>query len=276
MKASALRVRQLAELSCPNCEYPIEKTSCAARIASAGSRTRVRPAASPSIPAGRSAPIASRSSRAVPGSSAAGSRRRRPLPSSPASNPDARSGLRRRIPAPSRRPSSGAGARKRPHAQRRTGPTPRRSRRRRASRGRRRAARSHRAGPRASRATEAPDVADARPGQARCLRPGPPGEILARFERKGLRIAALKLLTADGSLANEHYAEHADKPFFGELVSFITGGPLVAAVLEGTEAVSAARQLIGATNPIEAAPGSIRGDLRARGDLQHGPRLGLG
>ncbi len=87
------------------------------------------------------------------------------------------------------------------------------------------------------------------------------GEILARFERKGLRIAALKLLTADGSLANEHYAEHADKPFFGELVSFITGGPLVAAVLEGTEAVSAARQLIGATNPIEAAPGSIRGDL---------------
>ena len=87
------------------------------------------------------------------------------------------------------------------------------------------------------------------------------GEVLARFERKGLRIAALKLITADEPTANEHYAEHSDKPFFGELVSFITGGPLVAAVLEGVEAVRAARQLIGATNPIEAATGSIRGDF---------------
>ena len=87
------------------------------------------------------------------------------------------------------------------------------------------------------------------------------GEVLARFERKGLRIAALKLITADQAIANEHYAEHAEKPFFGELVSFITGGSLVAAVLEGVEAVAAARQLIGATNPIEAAPGSIRGDF---------------
>ena len=87
------------------------------------------------------------------------------------------------------------------------------------------------------------------------------GEILARFERKGLRIAALKLLSADERTANEHYAEHTDKPFFGELVSFITGGPLVAAVLEGVEAIKAARQLIGATNPIEATTGSIRGDL---------------
>ena len=86
------------------------------------------------------------------------------------------------------------------------------------------------------------------------------GEILARFERKGLRIKALKLVTADEATANEHYAEHTDRPFFGELVSFITGGPLVAAVLEGVEAVPAARQLIGATNPIEAATGSIRGD----------------
>ena len=80
------------------------------------------------------------------------------------------------------------------------------------------------------------------------------GEVLARFERKGLRIKALKLMTADEALANEHYAEHTEKPFFGELVSFITGGPLVAAVFEGPEAVAAARQVIGATNPIEAAP----------------------
>ena len=87
------------------------------------------------------------------------------------------------------------------------------------------------------------------------------GEILARFENKGLNIVALKKITATESIANEHYAEHSDKPFFGELVEFITGGPLVAAVLEGPEAVVAARQLIGATNPVEAAPGSIRGDF---------------
>ena len=87
------------------------------------------------------------------------------------------------------------------------------------------------------------------------------GEAIARFERKGLRPVALKLLTADRALANEHYAEHKDKPFFGELVEFITGGPLVAMVLEGVEAVAAARQLIGATNPVEAETGSIRGDF---------------
>jgi nucleoside-diphosphate kinase len=87
------------------------------------------------------------------------------------------------------------------------------------------------------------------------------GEILARFERKGLRITALRVIQADEELANRHYAEHVDKPFFGELVAFITRGPLVAVVLEGEEAVKAARQVIGATNPVEAAPGSIRGDL---------------
>jgi nucleoside-diphosphate kinase len=87
------------------------------------------------------------------------------------------------------------------------------------------------------------------------------GEVLARFERKGLRIAALRVVHADEDIANRHYAEHVDKPFFGELVQFITRGPLVAAVLEGVEAVAAARQVIGATNPLEAAPGSIRGDL---------------
>jgi nucleoside-diphosphate kinase len=86
------------------------------------------------------------------------------------------------------------------------------------------------------------------------------GEIVARFERKGLRLAAMKQLQIDNQIANVHYAEHAEKPFFDELVEFITGGPLVAIVLEGTDAVQAARQVIGATNPIEAAPGSIRGD----------------
>ena len=86
------------------------------------------------------------------------------------------------------------------------------------------------------------------------------GEILARFERKGLRIVALRQVHIDEDFAGRHYAEHAEKPFFGELVEFITGGPLVAAVFEGPE-VAAARQLIGATNPLEAAAGSIRGDL---------------
>jgi nucleoside-diphosphate kinase len=87
------------------------------------------------------------------------------------------------------------------------------------------------------------------------------GEIIARFERKGLRIAALRHMTMDAELAQRHYAEHSERPFFGELVEFITSGPLVAMVLEGERAVPAARQVIGATNPLEAAPGSIRGDL---------------
>jgi nucleoside-diphosphate kinase len=98
------------------------------------------------------------------------------------------------------------------------------------------------------------------------------GEVVARFERKGLRIAALKLMTMDRALAEQHYAEHEGKPFFGELVEFITSGPLVAMVLEGHEAVVAARQVIGATNPLEAAPGSIRGDfaLEVGQNLVHG------
>jgi nucleoside-diphosphate kinase len=98
------------------------------------------------------------------------------------------------------------------------------------------------------------------------------GEVLARFERKGLRITALKLMQADVEIANVHYAEHAEKPFFGELVEFITRGPLVAAIVEGHEAVAAARQVIGATNPIEAAPGSIRGDfgLEVTFNMVHG------
>ncbi|HEX5310151.1 MAG TPA: nucleoside-diphosphate kinase [Solirubrobacteraceae bacterium] len=87
------------------------------------------------------------------------------------------------------------------------------------------------------------------------------GEIIARFERKGLRIVALKHMTVGRELAERHYAEHAEKPFFGELVQFIISGPIVAMVLEGKDAVKAARQLIGATDPLEAAPGSIRGEL---------------
>jgi nucleoside-diphosphate kinase len=87
------------------------------------------------------------------------------------------------------------------------------------------------------------------------------GEIIARFERKGLRLAALQLMTMSRKLAGEHYAEHEGKPFYDELVEFITSGPLVAMVLEGEEVVDAARQVIGSTNPLEASPGSIRGDF---------------
>ena len=87
------------------------------------------------------------------------------------------------------------------------------------------------------------------------------GEIIARFERKGLKIVALRHMTVEQELAERHYAEHAERPFFGELVQFITSGPIVALVLEGEHAVSAARQVIGATDPLQAAPGSIRGDF---------------
>ena len=98
------------------------------------------------------------------------------------------------------------------------------------------------------------------------------GEIVACFERKGLKIVAMKHMVVQRDLAEEHYAEHKEKPFFGDLVEFITGGPLVAMVLEGYEAVKAARQVIGATNPLEAAPGSIRGDfgLEVQTNLVHG------
>ena len=87
------------------------------------------------------------------------------------------------------------------------------------------------------------------------------GEIIARFERKGLTLVAIKHLTTPRDTAETHYAEHAERPFFGELVDFITSAPLVALILEGQDAIKAARQLIGATNPLEATPGSIRGDF---------------
>jgi len=87
------------------------------------------------------------------------------------------------------------------------------------------------------------------------------GEIVARFERKGLRIVAMQHMTMTEEIAGQHYAEHEGKPFYGELVGFITSGPLVAMVLEGEDAIRAARQVIGATNPLEATTGSIRGDF---------------
>jgi nucleoside-diphosphate kinase len=98
------------------------------------------------------------------------------------------------------------------------------------------------------------------------------GEILARFERKGLRIVAMQHMTMTRELAEQHYAEHQGKGFYEELVSFITSGPLVALVLEGESAVVAARQIIGATNPLEANTGSIRGDyaLEVGQNMVHG------
>jgi nucleoside-diphosphate kinase len=87
------------------------------------------------------------------------------------------------------------------------------------------------------------------------------GEVIARIEAKGYDIREMKLFTIEEALAKKHYAEHEDKPFFGELVSFITSGSVVAMVVEGTDVVAGMRQLMGATNPLEAAPGSIRGDL---------------
>ncbi len=87
------------------------------------------------------------------------------------------------------------------------------------------------------------------------------GEVVARIERKGLDITALELRTIPKETAEQHYAEHTEKPFFSELVTFITSGPLVAMVVEGPDAIKAMRGLMGATNPIEAAPGSIRGDF---------------
>jgi nucleoside-diphosphate kinase len=87
------------------------------------------------------------------------------------------------------------------------------------------------------------------------------GEVISRIEARGYDVKELRMATIDESLAQKHYAEHVDKPFFDELVSFITSGPLVAMVVEGIDAVAGMRQIMGATNPLEAAPGSIRGDF---------------
>ena len=87
------------------------------------------------------------------------------------------------------------------------------------------------------------------------------GEVLGRIERKGFRLVALEMRTLTREIATAHYGEHVGKPFFDSLVTFITGGPLVAAVIEGPEAISSWRTMMGATNPANAAPGTIRGDL---------------
>jgi nucleoside-diphosphate kinase len=104
------------------------------------------------------------------------------------------------------------------------------------------------------------------------VRRGLIGEIVGRLERKGLTIVALELRTLDRETASRHYGEHEGKPFFGELVEFITGGPLVAIVAEGHRAVEAVRALMGVTDPIASAPGSIRGDyaLEIGQNLVHG------
>lgn len=98
------------------------------------------------------------------------------------------------------------------------------------------------------------------------------GEILGRFERRGLKVRAVRLVVATRELGETHYAEHTDKPFFGELVDFITSGPTLAFVLEGEGAVATCRLTIGATNPAEALPGSLRGQyaLAMPNNLVHG------
>jgi nucleoside-diphosphate kinase len=98
------------------------------------------------------------------------------------------------------------------------------------------------------------------------------GEVLGRIERKGYRIVALEQRTLEASVAEEHYGEHKDKPFFADLVAFITSGPLVAAVIEGPDAILSWRSMMGATNPATAAPGTIRGDLATemQNNVTHG------
>jgi len=98
------------------------------------------------------------------------------------------------------------------------------------------------------------------------------GGILQRFEAKGLRIAALKLMSVDRTLAEQHYAEHQGKPFFQGLIQFITSAPVIAGVLEGNEAIGVVRSLLGATNGVTAAPGTVRGDfsISKQNNLVHG------
>ena len=98
------------------------------------------------------------------------------------------------------------------------------------------------------------------------------GEVLGRIERKGFRVVALQMRTLERAIAEEHYGEHADKPFFKDLVDFITSAPLVAAVIEGPAAIPSWRAMMGATNPANAAPGTIRGDLatETQNNVTHG------
>src|ERR1700761_366414 len=105
-----------------------------------------------------------------------------------------------------------------------------------------------------------------------CVQRRPVGAILQRFETKGLRVAALKLVQVDRALGEKHYAEHQGKPFFDGLIDFITGGPVVVGVLEGNEAITVVRTLLGATNGTAAAPGTVRGDfsISKQNNLVHG------
>ena len=105
-----------------------------------------------------------------------------------------------------------------------------------------------------------------------CVERGLVGEVVGRFERKGLKVVALELRTLDEATAKQHYAEHDGKPFFGDLVSFITRSPLVAMVVEGPDAWKVVRTMMGVTNPREAAPGTIRGDyaIELTENLVHG------
>ena len=104
------------------------------------------------------------------------------------------------------------------------------------------------------------------------VRRGLVGEVVSRLERKGLTLVALEMRTLARETAEEHYGEHRERPFFGELVEFITGGPLVAMVVEGPRAVEAVRTLMGVTDPVKSAPGSLRGDfaLEIGQNLVHG------
>ena len=104
------------------------------------------------------------------------------------------------------------------------------------------------------------------------VRRGLAGEVISRLEQKGLTLVAMELRTLDRATAEEHYGEHRERPFFGELVEFITGGPLVALVVEGPNAVAGVRRIMGVTNPVEATPGSLRGDyaLEIGQNLVHG------
>ena len=104
------------------------------------------------------------------------------------------------------------------------------------------------------------------------VRRGLAGEVISRLEQKGLTLVAMELRTLDRATAEEHYGEHKERPFFGELVDFITSAPLVALVVEGPNAVTGTRRLMGVTNPVEATPGSIRGDyaLEIGENLVHG------
>jgi len=104
------------------------------------------------------------------------------------------------------------------------------------------------------------------------VRRGLIAEVIGRIERKKLKIVGLRMMTVDEDLAKRHYEEHVDKPFFGELISFITSGPIVAIAVQGEEAISVVRTLMGATDPKKAAPGTLRGDfgLEVTENIVHG------